>query len=69
MSWQVTGIRKDPYANANRIPVSEDKPADERGRYLHPEAYGKSATHSVQHERLAANQARRTDRQPDPVPR
>ena len=69
VSWQVTGIRKDPYANANRIPVSEDKPADERGRYLHPEAYGKSATRSIQHERLAAGRARRTDRQPDPVPR
>ncbi len=40
VSWQVTGIRKDPFANANRIPVEEDKPTAERGTYLHAEAYG-----------------------------
>ncbi len=27
VSWQVTGIRHDAYANAHRIPVTEDKPA------------------------------------------
>jgi hypothetical protein len=27
VSWQVTGIRKDPWANANRIQVEEDKPS------------------------------------------
>jgi hypothetical protein len=40
VSWQVTGIRKDPYANAHRIRVEEDKPAKERGHYLYPELYG-----------------------------
>jgi hypothetical protein len=40
VSWQVTGIRKDPWANANRIQVEEDKPAKERGHYLHPDLYG-----------------------------
>jgi hypothetical protein len=40
VSWQVTGIRKDPWANANRIQVEEDKPAEERGYYLHPDVYG-----------------------------
>jgi hypothetical protein len=40
VSWQVTGIRKDPYANAHRIPVEEDKPAKERGYYTYPELYG-----------------------------
>jgi hypothetical protein len=29
VSWQVTGIRKDPWANAHRISVEEDKPAKE----------------------------------------
>lgn len=38
VSWQVTGIRQDPWAEVNRIQVEEDKPSDERGRYLHPEA-------------------------------
>ena len=41
VSWQVTGIRQDAYANLHRIPVEEDKPANERGKYLHPDAYGK----------------------------
>jgi hypothetical protein len=42
VSWQVTGIRKDPWAEAHRIPVEQDKPGAERGRYLHPELYGQS---------------------------
>ncbi|MBU0616798.1 MAG: hypothetical protein KKI02_03700, partial [Planctomycetes bacterium] len=40
VSWQVTGIRQDPFANKYRIPVEEDKPEGERGMYLHPEAHG-----------------------------
>jgi hypothetical protein len=40
VSWQVTGIRQDPFAEANRIAVEEEKAADERGAYLYPEAYG-----------------------------
>jgi Amidohydrolase family len=41
--WQVTGVRKDAWAEANRIPVEETKPKAERGRYLHPELFGKKA--------------------------
>ena len=41
VSWQVTGIRKDPWAEMNRIVVEEEKPPDERGKYLHPEAFGR----------------------------
>ena len=40
VSWQVTGIRRDAWAEAHRIPVEEDKPESERGHYLHPEAFG-----------------------------
>ena len=40
VSWQVTGIRKDPYAQAHRIQPEVPKPEGERGNYLHPEAYG-----------------------------
>ncbi|MBK9095024.1 MAG: hypothetical protein IPM84_20130 [Anaerolineae bacterium] len=36
VSWQVTGIRQDAYANAHRIPVEEAKSAEEAGLYLHP---------------------------------
>jgi hypothetical protein len=40
VSWTVTGIRHDAYANAHRIPVEEVKPAAEQNTYLHPELYG-----------------------------
>jgi hypothetical protein len=40
VSWQVTGIRQDAYANAHRIQVEEDKPPQEQGHYLHPELFG-----------------------------
>ena len=39
VSWQVTGIRKDAWANKNRILVEEQKSNLERGHYLHPEAF------------------------------
>jgi len=44
VSWQVTGIRQDSWANDHRIPVEEDKPKAERGTYLHPEGFGKPAS-------------------------
>jgi len=40
VSWQVTGVRKDAYAEAHRIQVEEDKAESERGFYLHPELFG-----------------------------
>jgi len=47
VSWQVTGIRQDAWAKAHRIPVEEDKPANERGYYLHPELFGASEDRQV----------------------
>ena len=47
VSWQVTGIRQDPWANAHRIPVEEEKPAEERGYYLHPELYSQPKSKNV----------------------
>jgi hypothetical protein len=40
VSWQLTGIRHDPWAEAHRIPVEVDKSPDEQGKYLAPELYG-----------------------------
>lgn len=40
VSWQVTGIRQDPWANANRIQVEEEKTPEEKGKFLHPQALG-----------------------------
>jgi hypothetical protein len=48
VSWQVTGIRQDAYANAYRIPVEEDKQTAEQGYYLHPEVFGQPASKSIQ---------------------
>ena len=42
VSWQVTGIRKDAFAEANRIQVELQKEGIERGKYQHPEVYGLS---------------------------
>jgi hypothetical protein len=43
VSWQVTGIRRDPWAIANSMVVEEDKAAEDKGHYLHPELWGQSA--------------------------
>ena len=43
VSWQVTGVRHDPYAEAYRSPVEVQKPAAEQGTYLHPELYRATA--------------------------
>lgn len=42
VSWQVTGVRQDAYANANRIQVVEDK-GKQRGTYLHPELFNSTS--------------------------
>jgi hypothetical protein len=40
ISWQVTGIRQDAFADKHRIQVEVEKPVAEQGYYLYPEAYG-----------------------------
>ena len=49
VSWQVTGVRHDPYARAYRSPVEVPKPAREQGTYLHPELYGASPQQPANH--------------------
>lgn len=41
VSWQVAGVRQDAAANYYRIANEVEKPANEKGFYLVPEAYGK----------------------------
>jgi hypothetical protein len=48
VSWQVTGIRKDPWAEKNRIAVEEYKSSETQGFYLHPEVYGQPETKSIE---------------------
>ena len=49
VSWQVTGIRQDPYLEAHPMKVEEDKPQDERGLYLHPEVYGQPKEKGIEY--------------------
>lgn len=48
VSWQVTGIRQDAWAQANPLVVEEEKAANERGYYLYPEAYGQSSEQGIE---------------------
>ena len=50
VSWQVTGVREDAFANANRVVVEVDKPKEERGTYLHPEAHGMAPNKGINYE-------------------
>jgi hypothetical protein len=47
VSWQVTGIRKDAWAEKNRIPNSVDKVGSEKGKLLHPDAFNQPAEKGV----------------------
>jgi hypothetical protein len=47
VSWQVTGIRHDAYADAHRIQVEVEKPPQDQGRYLHPELFGAPAEQAI----------------------
>jgi hypothetical protein len=40
VSWLITGIRQDAWANTHRIATEEEKPASEQGTFFHPELFG-----------------------------
>jgi trimeric autotransporter adhesin len=40
VSWQITAVRQDAYAKAHPLVVEQEKSANERGFYAHPELYG-----------------------------
>ena len=50
VSWQLTGVRHDAYAEAHPTPVEENKTGDDVGHYLHPELFGAGPE-----QRIAAN--------------
>jgi hypothetical protein len=57
VSWMVTGIRKDAYAEKHRLPVEELKAPQDRGTYLSPDAYGLPESRGVDYKaRLGASQ-------------
>jgi trimeric autotransporter adhesin len=48
VSWQVTGIRSDAWANAHPVQVEAQKSGSERGHYIHPELYGAPEESSIE---------------------
>jgi hypothetical protein len=56
VSWQVTGVRQDPWAAANRIAVEEEKADEQKGRYLHPELWGQPEELRIHRSSLLENQ-------------
>lgn len=49
VSWLVTGLRRDPYAEAHRIPTEVEKPPAEQGLYRYPELYRQPAERGAKH--------------------
>jgi len=47
VSWQVTGIRQDAWANAHRIQVEVEKASADQGHYIHPELFGHGGEPSI----------------------
>jgi hypothetical protein len=47
VSWQVTGVRQDPYAEANPFEDEVEKSEEEQGTYIHPELYDQPASRAV----------------------
>jgi hypothetical protein len=68
VSWQVTGIRQDAYANAHRLPVEEEKPAKERGYYLYPKSFNQPEETGVEWAHDPEGMRQRKQQQPEAEP-
>lgn len=51
VSWQVTGVRKDAWAQANQVEMEKEKPLNERGLYLYPELHSEPKEKGIVTER------------------
>src|ERR1022692_4023261 len=58
VSWLVTGVRHDAFAQANPLVVEVEKPANERGFYLHPALYGQPEEKQIEWGRSPAKMRR-----------
>lgn len=47
VSWQVTGIRNDKYAQAHRVQPEVEKEERNKGKYIHAKEFGKSKEESI----------------------
>lgn len=51
VSWEVTGIRQDPYAVKHPVVVEEEKQVQDKGFYLNPELYNMPKTKAIYSEK------------------
>jgi hypothetical protein len=58
VSWLVTGVRHDAFAQANPLVAEVEKPANERGFYLHPALYGQPEEKQIEWGRFPAKMRR-----------
>ena len=58
VSWQVTGVRQDSFANENRIPVEEFKQGREIGKLMHPTAFGRAEAEGIDRSRELEDEAK-----------
>jgi hypothetical protein len=61
VSWQVSGIRQDAWANAHRIEVEVEKSEGERGKYLHATEHDQPAVASMYYLEWPASQDTQAD--------
>jgi hypothetical protein len=61
VSWQVTGIRQDSWANAQRIEAEVEKPEGHRGKYLSPTEYDQPDTAGIYYVEPQASEGRRLE--------
>jgi hypothetical protein len=64
VSWQVTGVRQDAYANAHRVVPEVEKEARNKGKYLYPAVYGQPVTKGINYDESSLkNVAKGTQKQ------
>jgi len=54
VSWTVTGVRNDPYARTYGKAIEQDKPAEHKGKYVHPQLYGQPTESGLRYRPLAS---------------
>jgi hypothetical protein len=52
VSWQITGVRNDKFAQKNSFSVESEKKNDEKGFYVNPEAYGYDVSKGINSKNL-----------------
>src|SRR5690606_30826031 len=50
VSWQVTGVRQDKFAEAHRVEVEVQKEPENQGRYIHAKEWGQPITKEINYE-------------------